>query len=257
MTTEDIIGHTLVGSGPQKVIILHGWWGDYTAYNAMLPYLDGEKFTYAFMDYRGYGKSVHMAGDHTIEQIADDAIALADDLGWKKFHAVGHSMGGMAVQKIMVKASGRVTSVFAITPVPACGSPLDKDGRALFHGAGADDENRKAILNFLTSGRLSDSWYDYMVRRSRETTTAEAFHDYMLAWTETDFTEEVRGNETPILVLVGEYDQAITADAMTQTLLEWCPNATFDIIQNSGHFPMAETPVRLATIMENFLIKNS
>lgn len=257
MTTEGIIGHTLIGSGPQKVIILHGWWGDYTAYAAMFPYLDGEKFTYAFMDYRGYGKSVHMAGDHTIEQIACDAIALADELGWQKFHAIGHSMGGMAVQKIMHKAQGRVQCVIAITPVPACGSSLDEDGIDLFHGATESDENRTAILNFLTSSRLSDGWYKYIVRRSHETTTTEAFHDYMLAWTETDFTDEVKGDKTPLLVLVGEYDQAITADAMTQTMLEWYPNATFDIIQNSGHFPMSETPVRLATIMENYLIKNS
>lgn len=257
MVTEGIIGHTVIGSGPEKVIILHGWWGDYTAYEAMLSYLDGEQFTYAFMDCRGYGKSSHMTGDHTIEEIANDAIALADHLGWKKFHAVGHSMGGMAVQKIMDKARGRIKSVVAITPVPACGSPLDEDGRALFHGAAENDENRNDILNFITSGRLSDSWYDYIVRRSHETTTNEAFHDYMLAWTETDFSDEVKGNETPLLVLVGEYDQAITADAMTQTLLEWYPNATFDIIQNSGHFPMSETPARLATIMENYLNKNS
>lgn len=257
MTTESIIGHTVIGSGPEKVIILHGWWGDYTAYAAMLPYLDGERFTYAFMDYRGYGKSAHMAGDHTIEQIANDAISLADYLDWEKFHAVGHSMGGMAVQKIMGKAYGRVKSVIAITPAPACGSPLDGDGRILFHGATKSDENRIGILNFLTSGRLSDSWYNYMVRRSHETTTEDAFHDYMLAWTETDFVDEVRGNDTPLLALVGEYDQGITADAMTQTLLEWYPNATFDIIQNSGHFPMSETPPRLATLMENYLMKNS
>ncbi|MCF6196127.1 MAG: alpha/beta hydrolase, partial [Emcibacter sp.] len=101
MDTKDVIGHTLVGSGPQKVIILHGWWGDYTAYSAMLPYLDGAQFTYAFMDYRGYGKSSDMAGPHSIEQIAQDAIRLADYLNWDEFHAIGHSMGGMAVQKII------------------------------------------------------------------------------------------------------------------------------------------------------------
>ncbi len=257
MTSKDIIGHTIVGTGPEKILILHGWWGDYSAYEAMLPYLDSKSFTYAFMDYRGYGKSIDMVGDHSIEQIATDAIALADYLGWEKFHAVGHSMGGMAVQKIMQKAFGRVKSVIAITPVPASGSPLDEDGRTLFHGAANSDENRTGILNFITSSRLSKSWYDYIVRRSHETTTTEAFHDYMLAWTETDFLDEVIGNETPVLVLVGENDQAITADAMTQTLLDWYPNATFDIIQNSGHFPMSETPVRLAMIMENYLYKHS
>ena len=257
MDTKDVIGHTLVGSGPQKVIILHGWWGDYTAYSAMLPYLDGAQFTYAFMDYRGYGKSSDMDGPHSIEQIAQDAIGLADYLNWDEFHAIGHSMGGMAVQKIIAMAEGRVISAVAITPVPACGSPLDEDGKALFHGAKTSDENRAGILNFLTSGRLSDSWYRYTVRRSRETTDEQAFHDYMLAWTETDFANEVRGNATPLLILIGEYDQAITVEAMDQTILKWCPKATIDIIHNAGHFPMAETPVRLATLMENYMAKNS
>jgi len=256
MKSESVIGHTLIGSGPEKVIILHGWWSDYTAYEAMLPYLDGESFTYAFMDYRGYGKSMHIAGAHSIDQISQDAIALADHLGWDRFHAVGHSMGGMSVQKIMHQAAGRVKSVVAVAPVPACGSPLDEAGRALFHGAADNDENRRGILKFLTGDRLSDSWYGYLIRRSRETTKAAAFHDYMLAWTETDFSDEVIGNETPVLVLVGEYDQAITADAMTHSLLEWYPNATFDIIGNSGHFPMAETPVRLATLMEDYMRKH-
>lgn len=252
-----IIGHTLLGSGPEKVVILHGWWGDYTAYEAMMPYLDGGKFTYTFMDYRGYGKSGDMAGEHSIEQIAGDAIALADYLGWDKFHAVGHSMGGMAVQKITCKAQGRVKSAVAITPVPACGSPLDEAGRALFHGATENDENRRDILNFLTSGRLSAGWYNYIIQRSHETTTTAAFHDYMLAWTETDFSDEVRGNPTPVLVLAGEHDQAITEQAMKQTLLDYYPEATLEIIANSGHFPMAETPVWLATLMERYLSAHS
>ena len=256
MKTEEIIGHTLVGSGPEKVVILHGWWGDYTAYEAMLPYLDGEFFTYAFMDYRGYGKSRAIEGKHTIEEIANDAIHLADHLGWQEFHAIGHSMGGMTVQKIMQLVADRVKSVVAITPVPACGSPLDEEGKALFHGAALKDENRLGILNFITSGRLSESWHNYIVRRSHETTIRSAFHDYMLAWTETDFSKDVMGNKTPVLVLVGEFDQAITADAMTHTLLEWYPHATFDIIQNSGHFPMAETPVRLAALMEGYMKKH-
>jgi len=256
MVIKDIIGHRLIGSGPEKVIILHGWWGDSTAYDAMLPYLDGDNFTYAFMDYRGYGMSMAMAGDHTIDQIACDAIDLADHLGWTYFHAAGHSMGGMAVQKIMQLASGRVKAVVAITPVPASGSPLDESGKQLFHGAIEDDGLRLGILNFLTSSRLSDSWYNYIVRRSRETTHLNAFHDYMLAWTETDFSDGVKGNMTPILILVGEYDQAITVDVIAQSMGKWYPNATIETIKNSGHFPMSETPVRLATLIENYLKKH-
>jgi len=256
MVTSDIIGHTILGSGREKVIILHGWWGDYTAYEAMLPYLDGQNFTYAFIDCRGYGKSAHMAGDHSIDQIATDALALADYLAWEKFHVAGHSMGGMAVQKIIHQGRGRVKSAVAITPVPACGSPLDEAGRTLFHGAAENDDNRRGILEFLTSSRLSPCWYDYIIRRSHETTTNAAFHDYMRAWTETDFAAGITGDKTPVLVLVGEHDQAITAAAMEQTLLDYYPHASLTVIENAGHFPMAETPVWLATLMEGYFRKH-
>lgn len=257
MKDENVIGHTMVGSGPQKVIVLHGWWSDHTGYEALFPILDHDAFTYAFMDYRGYGTSGHRTGDHTIAEIATDALSLADHLAWDSFHAVGHSMGGMAVQKMIALAPDRIDSAVLITPVPASGSSLDESNRDLFHGAAQSDENRFAILNYLTSSRLSDSWYSHVIKRSHETTDKAAFHDYMLAWTDSDFCHEVVGKNTPILVLVGEYDQAITADAMTQSLLEYFPAATIDIILNSGHFPMLETPARLSYIMEKYLKKHA
>lgn len=257
MTTKNIAGYTQMGSGTEKVIVLHGWWSDYTAFEAMFPYLDKDHFTYVFMDHRGYGTSREIPGDHSIAEIAGDALALADHLGWRRFHVAGHSMGGMAVQKIIQLARDRIQSAVAITPVPACGSPLEGDGRVLFHGAAGNDDNRRQILKYLTSDRLSESWYDQIIRRSRETTDATAFHDYMRAWTETDFSRDIQGADTPILIVVGEYDQAITADAMSQTLLEWFPNATFDIIENAGHFPMVETPARLATLMEDYMMKHA
>ncbi|WP_138379656.1 alpha/beta fold hydrolase [Luteithermobacter gelatinilyticus] len=256
MTEQKLVGHTVFGSGPEKVIVLHGWWGDHSAYANIFPYLDTDTFSYVFMDYRGYGKSRSMTGEHSIKEIAQDVLALADHLGWPKFHVMGHSMGGMVVQRLMADAPTRLKSAVAVTPVPACGAPLDDEGKELFHNAASQDENRLAILNFLTSGRLSESWYRYMVRRSRETTTEAAFHKYMLAWTETDFAEDARGAEVPLLCLVGEYDQAITADAMRQTCLEWYPKATLDVMANSGHFPMMETPVQLITMAETYMKKH-
>ena len=57
------IGHTIIGSGSQGVLVLPGWMGDYTVFNPMLPYLDTGSFTYAFVDYRGYelkARSIHV-----------------------------------------------------------------------------------------------------------------------------------------------------------------------------------------------------
>lgn len=247
------IGHTIFGSGKQGVIVLHGWFGDYSVFEPMLPYLDTETFTYAFVDFRGYGKSRNQAGAHSMAEISADAVALADHLGWKRFHVVGHSMGGMAVQRVAVDAKERVISGVGVTPVPASGVPFDDQGWGLFSGAAAEDANRRIILDVTTGNRNSGSWLDYMVRRSRETTTEKAFGDYLLAWAKTNFVEEANGLETPLLVLVGEHDGAITEDVVKQTFLQWYPNAKHDVLVNAGHYPMQETPVQLATRMEAFM----
>ncbi len=229
------IGHTIYGSGKEGIIVLQGWFGDHTVFAPMTPYLDKQTFTWAFMDYRGYGLSRSIEGEHTMQEIAADALSLADYLGWERFHLVGHSMGGMALMKVAVEATERIKSGVALTPVPASGVPLDADGEALFSGAPDNDENRRMILDFTTGGRLSGHWLDWKVQCSRETTTRDAYADYLVAWTQTDFAEQSKGLELPLLVCAGEHDQALTAEVMEQTYLAWYPNAELQILPNAGH----------------------
>ena len=251
------IGHVILGSGAEKVIVLHGWFGDHTVFEPMFPALDTGRFTYAFVDYRGYGRSRAMGGEHSMKEIAADAIQLADHLGWQRFHLIGHSMGGLAIQRVMVDAPARVKSAVALTPVPASGMPLDDHSGPLFRGAADNDGNRRGILDFTTGGRLSGTWLDWMVRRSRETTTRDAFADYLEAWTGTNIVAEIQGNQTPVLALVGEHDGALTADVMKATYLQWLPKARLEVLPNAGHYPMLESPVWLATTIERFLAEHA
>lgn len=247
------IGYTTYGSGKEGVMVLHGWFGDHTVFAPMIPYLDTDTFTYAFMDYRGYGKSRDIKGNHTMQEIALDAIELADKLGWDHFHVIGHSMGGMALIRLAVNHPDRIKSGVALNPVPASGVPLDADSQALFDGAVNSDENRRAILDFTTGNRLSRQWLDYRVESSRKTTNIDAYADYLVVWTKTNFAEESKGLETPLLVCPGEHDGALTEEVMKQTYMEWYPNATLSVLPNCGHYPMQEIPVYLATTMENFM----
>jgi pimeloyl-ACP methyl ester carboxylesterase len=94
-----------------------------------------------------------------------------------------------------------------------------------------------------------------MARYSWEHSTPEAFAAYLLAWAKTDFHEAIQGNPTPIQVIVGANDAAITADIVRATYLAWYPNAELEIFENAGHYPMNETPVALATCIEAYLRK--
>lgn len=252
------IGHTLIGSGENYAIVLHGWFGDHTEFEPTFNTLDKANFSYAFIDHRGYGKSKAIKGDYSIVEMAGDVIELAEDLGWHEFHLVGHSMGGMVAQRVMVDINDadRIKSIVAITPVPACGVPFDEDTTALFYGAITSEDNRRGILDVTTGNRNSSAWLDFMVNSCKETTTVEAYAGYLEAWSKTDFTEDVVGNKTPVCVCIGEFDPAFTKNAMEQTYLTWLPNSELKVMSNAGHYPMLETPVQMVTVMEAFMEKH-
>ncbi len=249
------IGHEAIGSGAHKVITLHGWFGDHTTFHPLRGALSLDEFTYAAVAYRGYGLSRQIKGRYTMPEIAGDVLELADKLGWSQFSLVGHSMGGMAVQRILADAPGRVRKIVAITPVPASGVPFDPDGWKLFEGAAASLDNRRGIIDFTTGSRLSKTWIDGMARYSDETASRDAFAAYLLAWAKTDFHAEIKGNPVPIKVIAGANDPALGAEVMKATYLAWYPNAELEVMANAGHYPMNETPVALATSIESFLRK--
>jgi pimeloyl-ACP methyl ester carboxylesterase len=245
--------HLIVGKGPNKVIALHGWFGSARGWGPFAQVLDEARFSYAFMDYRGYGGSKALKGSYTMAEISADAVALADSLGWQRFSLVGHSMGGKAVQQVLADAPGRVQKIAAVTPVPAAGVPFDDAGWGLFSSAAKEPAARKGIINFSTGNRLSEVWLDRMVKHSLENSTEEAFAAYLLAWAKGDISARIRGNPVPVLVIAGEHDGALTPDVMRGTFLRWYPNAKLEVMANAGHYPMDETPVALATSIERFL----
>lgn len=131
-TRRPRLGFKQHGSGPEHILVMHDWLGDHTNYDPTLPYLDGARFTYAFVDLRGYGRSIHLTGAYTIDEIAADCISVADHLGWRRFHVVGHSMTGMATQRIAANAPSRIKSAIAVCPISAAGNQLTHEAAAFF-----------------------------------------------------------------------------------------------------------------------------
>ena len=104
--------------------------------------------------------------------------------------------------------------------------------------------------------KLLKAHMDWTVKSSRETTNEDAFADYLDAWVKEDFSDEVKGLETPVLVAIGEHDPVLNADFMKQTYLEWLPNAKLETIANAGHYPMKEAPVNMVTMAEAFMAEH-
>lgn len=251
------VGHVAMGQGPEKVIVLHGWLGDHTVYTPLFQWLDLDRFSYAFLDARGYGRSRDLAGEYTMAEWGEDVLALADSQGWDRFHLVGHSMGGMAVQWVAAQVPQRVKSVVALTPVPASGVPFEGDALNLFSTAWEKKENRAMILSMTTGDRLGSLWRDTMAERSMFQCKPEAYRDYFDAWSKTNFADRVQGLPTPMKIIVGRHDPAITKDVMDSTLLKWLPNAELEVFEDAGHYPMLESPPHLAQSMQEFMLRHS
>ena len=81
----------------------------------------------------------------------------------------------------------------------------------------------------------------------------DSFAGALEAWAGPDFLAEVAGNQTPMLVIPGEHDPALGEAAVRETWEPHFPNCQIHVMANAGHYPMFETPVQLATVIERFL----
>ena len=248
-----LLGYRTLGTGSHTVIVLHGWFGDSQAMLPLEPMMDLETFTYILVDVRGYGLSKELTGAYAIQEVAEDVLKLADANGWKTFSVVGHSMGGMMAQKLAAMAPHRLSKFVAVTPVPASGFPMDPDSQSLFRGAKTSAEKRQMILNHTTGNRYVPKVSFQMMQHSEQIVSAEVFDAYLTAWADTDFSSEVKGCPVSLLALVGAKDPAVTESLMKETLLQWFPNSSLQVIADGGHYPMFETPWLFLTAVETFL----
>jgi pimeloyl-ACP methyl ester carboxylesterase len=247
------IGYRLYGQGPIRVIAFHGWFGSSEDWWPLQAGLDPARFTFAFMDQRGYGLSRDRAGNYSVEEVARDGVALADHLGWADFHLMGHSMGGKVVQQVLRTDRARVRSCVALTPVPASGAALDEAGQALFGSAASSTAVRAAIIAHSVGQRLPDFWVQALADASVKNATEAAFGASFRSWALEDFAQDMQGVPTPMLVVAGEHDPALNAQVLTATFLAWYPNARLEVIANAGHYPQLEVPVYTASRVAHFL----
>lgn len=250
-TTADL-GYVTHGRGAAPVMVLHDWNGDHTTWDPILPHLDGETFTWAFVDLRGYGLSRAVAGLHTVEEITRDCLRVADRLGWRRFQIVGHSMTGVAVERLCVDAPERLSGAVVVCAVSAAGTRFDAATKAFFRRTIDDDEAFRRLIRFV-SGGLGEGWVEDALRRNRARVDPACRGDYLEMFAGADFAADVAGCAVPLLAVVGDRDPGLDRAAMERTFLALHATAEVVELPACGHYPMQECPPRFVTVIEAFL----
>jgi pimeloyl-ACP methyl ester carboxylesterase len=239
------------GNGDHKVLVLHGWALDSGVWLTARALSDVGRFTFAYVDFPGYGVAQEQVPADGIDGMAQAALDDAKGLGWEEFSVLGHSMGGLAALRVATLAPEQVRSVVSVTPASPAGTPLDEQTYAAFAAAWSDPG--PTIKNGL-SPNMADEDLNRLVARNRASMTQQVWDAYLANWTGASFFSELGSLTMPVTLFYGESDPFITEEYLAETV-----NALQNVekveLKGSGHYPMIEAPARSVPLWERALLK--
>ena len=155
LVDDCFVYYEVFGAG-RRVIFLNGSGSNIEAVRPLMDIL-GKYGEVAIHDQRGLGKSSVPDGPYTMAQYAQDALALADHLGWETFAVCGMSFGGMVAQELAVTAPQRVERLALL-----CTSAGGAGGSSypLHELANLSSEQRQEIYPRLLDERFTDEWFE-------------------------------------------------------------------------------------------------
>jgi non-heme chloroperoxidase len=232
ITTKDGTSLYFTDWGPQDaqaVVFHHGWPLTADDWDNQKLFFLAHGYRVIAHDRRGHGRSTQTWSGNDMDTYAEDVTALTDALDLRHAIHVGHSTGGGEVARYVARARpgwvSKAVLIGAVTPImvqsdknPA-GSPI-----SVFDGLRAGvATNRSQLYRDLPAGpfygfnRLGatvsqgtiDNWW-----RQGMMGSAKAQYDCIQAFSETDFTEDLKAIGVPTLVMHGTDDQIVPyADA--------------------------------------------
>lgn len=139
--------HHIRGGAGEPLLLIQGMSGTHTSWgDAFLGGLHPDFDTVAY-DHRGIGLSPPTSDPFTIAELADDAAALLDKLGWEDAHVLGISMGGMVAQELALRHASRIrTLTLGCTYCGGPGSLLSPPETMQKLGAGMTSGDRELAI---------------------------------------------------------------------------------------------------------------
>jgi len=236
------------GSG-QPVVFCHGWPLSADAWEDQMVFLGARGYRCIAHDRRGHGRSSQPWDGNDMDTYADDLAILIEELGLKNVILVGHSTGGGEVARYIgrhgTKRVAKAVLIGAVTPlmlkttanpgglpmeafdkiragVHADRSQFFMDLAAPFYGA-----DRPAAK--VSQGLRDSFWLQGMQAGFKNVI------DCIKAFSETDFTKDLKKFDVPTLILHGDDDQIVPIDASALLSAKIIKGATLKIYRGAPH----------------------
>jgi non-heme chloroperoxidase len=236
------------GSG-QPVVFSHGWPLCSDAWDVQMVFLGEQGYRVIAHDRRGHGRSTQTWTGNDMDTYADDLAELIDGLDLRDVILVGHSTGGGEVVRYIGRhGTARVARAVLLGAVP----PLMLKSKANPEGLPIEvfdqlrDQTAKNRSQFfeelavpfygynregakVTQGNVNEFWRQGMMGGIKSEL------DCIKAFSETDFTEDLRKIDVPTLVVHGDDDQIVPiADSALKTA-KIVKDATLKVYKGAPH----------------------
>ncbi|AUW44885.1 alpha/beta fold hydrolase [Rhizobium ruizarguesonis] len=253
ITTSDGVQLFYKDWGPksaQPIVFHHGWPLSSDDWDNQMLFFLGKGFRVIAHDRRGHGRSSQVSDGHDMDHYASDVAAMIDYLDLRNAIHVGHSTGGGEAARYVARyGKGRVAKLILIAAVPPLmlktganpgGLPIEAfDGLRSQLAA-----NRSQFYRDFPSGPfygynrpgaepsqavISNWWRQGMMGG------AKAHYEGIKAFSETDFTEDLKGITVPTLVLHGDDDQIVPIGAAAPLSAKLLQAGTLKIYEKLPH----------------------
>lgn len=205
-------------------------------------------------DVRGHGASEATAGDYTIEQLALDALALADHLGAPRFAFCGLSIGGMIGQWLGVHARERVTHLVIANSSPRPDADAFEARRRAVLDAGLAPVEPLAMGRFFSPAFLSaNSAAVTWARRTLLGTNPVGYAGCCAAIRDMDLRAQLHEIRTPTLVICGTLDIPMPWTGHSEIMAGAIAGAVA-VRLPAAHISNLETPRSFSAALHAFLI---
>ncbi len=252
----------------QPIVFHHGWPLSSDDWDAQMLFFLSQGYRVVAHDRRGHGRSDQTNTGNEMDTYAADVTELARALDLKNAVHIGHSTGGGEVVRYVARAEpGRVAKAVVINGVPPImlKTETNPDGLPIevFDGfRKALTANRAQFFIDIPSGPfygfnregasisqgLINNWW-----RQGMAGGAKAQFDCITAFSETDFTEDLKAISLPVLVMHGTDDQVVPIDNSAHKAIKLLKNGTLKTYEGLSHGMFATHPDLINTDLLAFI----